>query len=189
MNIKTEKFEQWKKEIILLNSIRIPTSWWQRKTYKRPGTSPPFNHWTRGSKEQLLRWLKADNILIHKYIKTYLKIIRILCNRLKNNRIKQRSTVIKIRKRNKTYCYSATNLTKFPTQNHRLKTYKTMKRKWKPDSKRSSSKPTAKQKTPATLPKLMCDKKGGCAQKLLFKVFFPQQKSIYFLKTKHLFLT
>ena len=55
VNIKTEKFEQWKEEIILLNSIRIPTSWWQRKTYKRPDASPPFNHWTRGSKEQPLR--------------------------------------------------------------------------------------------------------------------------------------
>lgn len=61
-----------------------------------------FNHWIRGSKEYPLRWLKVDNILIHKYIKTYLKITRILCNRLKNNRIKQKSTIIKIRKRNKT---------------------------------------------------------------------------------------
>ena len=122
MNIKTEKIEQWKEEIILLNSIRIPTSWWQRKTYKHPDASPAFNHWTRGSKEQPLRWLKVDNILIHKYIKTYLKIIRILCNRLKNNRIKQKSTVIKIRKRNKTYCQTNMNLTKLsypkpPTKN------------------------------------------------------------------------
>ena len=47
---------------------------------------------------------------------------RILCNRLKNNRIKQRSTVIKIRKRNKTYYQIDMNLTKIsypkpPTKN------------------------------------------------------------------------
>ena len=109
-----------------------------------------------------------------------MKIIRILCNRLKNNRIKQRSTVIKIRKRNKTYCQTDMNLTKIsypklPTknpQNHETE----MKTR---TQKRSSYKPTAKQKTPATLLKRMCDKKGGCAQNLCLKSSSPSEKYIF----------
>ena len=57
-----------------------------------------------------------------------------------------------------------------------------MKRKRKPDSKRSSYKPTAKQKTPAMLPKRMCDKKGGCAQNLYLKSSSPSEKVYIFLK-------
>lgn len=189
MNIKTEKFEQWKEEITLLNPIRIPTSWWQRKTYKCPYASPPFSHWVRRSKEQPLRWLKVDNILTHKYIKTYLKIIRVLCNRLKNNRIKQRSTEIKIRKRNKTYCQSTMNLTKIsclkpPTQkpqNHETK--------MKTRLKTLVLQPHSETKNARNVPKTYVRQKGRLRPKTLFKIFFPQRKSIYFLKTKTLFIT
>ena len=38
-------------------------------------------------------------------------------------------------------------------------------------------------------PKTYVRQKGRLRLKTLFKIFFPQQKSIYFLKTKHLFLT
>ena len=38
-------------------------------------------------------------------------------------------------------------------------------------------------------PKTYVRQKGRLRPKALFKVFFPQRKSIYFLKTKHLFLT
>ena len=182
MNIKIEKFEQWKEEIILLNSIRIPTSWWQRKTYKRPDASPPFSHWVRRSKEQPLRWLKVDNILIHKYIKTYLKIIRILCNRLKNNRIKQRSTVIKIRKRNKTYYQTDMNLTKIsclkpPTKN-RLNHETEMKTRLKT----FVAQPNNATKNARNIPKTYVRQKGRLHPKPLFKVSFPQRKIYIFSK-------
>ena len=39
------------------------------------------------------------------------------------------------------------------------------------------------------VPKTYVRQKGRLRQKALFKIFFPQRKSIYFLKTKHLFLT
>ena len=186
---KTEKCNPEKREKVLLNPLRIPTSWWQRKTYKRPDASPPFSHWVRRSKEQPLRWLKVDNILIHKYIKTYLKIIRILCNRLKNNRIKQRSTVIKIRKRNKTYYQTDMNLTKIsnpkpPTKNQ-LNHETEMKTRLKTLVLQAYRKP----ENACTVPKTYVRQKGRLHPKPLFKVFFPQRKSIYFLKTKHLFLT
>ena len=38
-------------------------------------------------------------------------------------------------------------------------------------------------------PKTYVRQKGRLHPKALFKIFFPQRKSIYFLKTKHLFLT
>lgn len=38
-------------------------------------------------------------------------------------------------------------------------------------------------------PKTYVRQKGRLRPKPLFKVFFPQRKNIYFLKTKHLFLT
>lgn len=40
-----------------------------------------------------------------------------------------------------------------------------------------------------TAPKTYVRQKGRLRPKPLFKVFFPQRKNIYFLKTKHLFLT
>ena len=42
--------------------------------------------------------------------------------------------------------------------------------------------PTAKQKTPATLSKRMCDKKGGCAQNLCLKSSSPSEKVYIFSK-------
>ena len=38
-------------------------------------------------------------------------------------------------------------------------------------------------------PQTYVRQKGRLRPKALFKIFFPQRKSIYFLKTKHLFLT
>jgi len=46
-----------------------------------------------------------------------------------------------------------------------------------------------KTKNDCTAPKTYVRQKGRLRPKPLFKVFFPQRKSIYFLKTKHLFLT
>ena len=128
-------------------------------------------------------------MLIHKYIKTYLKIIRILCNHLKNNRIKQRSTVIKIRKRNKTYYQTDMNLTKIsypkpPTKN-RLNHETEMKTRLKTLVLQAYS----ETKNARTAPKTYVRQKGRLRSKPLFKVFFPQRKNIYYIKTKHLFIT
>ena len=128
-------------------------------------------------------------MLIHKYIKTYLKIIRILCNHLKNNRIKQRSTVIKIRKRNKTYYQTDMNLTKIsypkpPTKN-RLNHETEMKTRLKT----LVLQPYSETKNARTAPKTYVRQKGRLRSKPLFKVFFPQRKNIYYIKTKHLFIT
>ena len=121
-------------------------------------------------------------MLIHKYIKTYLKIIKILCNRLKNNRIKQRSTATKIRKRHKTYYQSATNLTKIfypkpPTKN-RLNHETEMKTRLKTLVLQAYS----KTENACNVPKHMCDKKGGCAQNLCLKSSSPTEKVYIFLK-------
>ena len=114
---------------------------------------------------------------------------KILCNRLKNNRIKQRTTVTKIRKQNKTYCYSVMNLTKKyylkpPTKN-RLNHETEMKTRLKT----LVLQPYSKTKNARNVPKTYVRQKGRLRPKALFKIFFPQRKSIYFLKTKHLFLT
>ena len=44
-------------------------------------------------------------------------------------------------------------------------------------------------KNARNIPKTYVRQKGRLRPKPLFKVFFPQRKNIYFLKTKHLFLT
>ena len=44
-------------------------------------------------------------------------------------------------------------------------------------------------KNARNIPKTYVRQKGRLRLKILFKIFFPQQKSIYFLKTKYLFLT
>lgn len=121
-------------------------------------------------------------MLIHKYIKTYLKITRILCNRLKNNRIRQRSTVIKIRKRNKTYCQTAMNFTKIsylkpPTKN-RLNHETEMKTRLKTLVLQAYS----KTKNAHNVPKTYVRQKGRLRPKPLFKVFFPQRKVYIFSK-------
>lgn len=126
-------------------------------------------------------------MLIHKYIKTYLKIIRILCNRLKNNRIKQKSTATKIRKRNKTYCQTATNLTKISYPKPPTKNRLNHKTEMKTRLKTLILQPYRETENARNTPKTYVRQKGRLHPKLLFKVFFPQRKSIYFLKTKHLF--
>ena len=118
-----------------------------------------------------------------------MKIIRILCNRLKNNRIKQISTATKIRKRNKTYYHSATNLTKISYLKAPTKNPQNHETEMKTRLKTLVPQPYSETENACTVPKTYVRQKGRLRPKPLFKVFFPQQKSIYFLKTKHLFLT
>ena len=128
-------------------------------------------------------------MLIHKYIKTYLEIIRILCNRLKNNRIKQKSTATKIRKRNKTYAHSATNLTKNSCLKPPTKNPQNHETEMKTRLKMLVLQAYSETKNARNAPQTYVRQKGRLHPKALFKIFFPQQKSIYFPKTKHLFLT
>ena len=128
-------------------------------------------------------------MLIHKYIKTYLKITRILCNRLKNNRIRQRSTVIKIRKRNKTYYQTDMNLTKISDPKPPTKNPQNHETEMKTRLKTLVLQTYSKTENACIASKTYVRQKGRLRPKPLFKVFFPQRKSIYFLKTKHLFLT
>lgn len=44
-------------------------------------------------------------------------------------------------------------------------------------------------KNARTAPKTYVRQKGRLRSKPLFKVFFPQRKNIYYIKTKHLFIT
>ena len=114
---------------------------------------------------------------------------RILCNRLKNNRIKQRSTVIKIRKRNKTYYQTDMNLTKISDPKPPTKNPQNHETEMKTRLKTLVQQAYSKTENACTAPKTYVRQKGRLRPKPLFKVFFPQRKSIYFLKTKHLFLT
>lgn len=123
-------------------------------------------------------------MLIHKYIKTYLKIIRILCNRLKNNRIKQRSTVIKIRKRNKTYYQTDMNLTKISYPKPPTKNPQNHETEMKTRLKTLLLHPYSKTENACNAPNSMCDKKGGCAQILCLKSSSPSEKIYIFLKQK-----
>ena len=118
-----------------------------------------------------------------------MKIIRILCNRLKNNRIKQRSTVIKIRKRNKTYYQTDINLTKISYPKPPTKNPQNHETEMKTRLKMLVLQACSKTENACNAPKTYVRQKGRLRPKPLFKVFFPQRKNIYFLKTKHLFLT
>lgn len=115
--------------------------------------------------------------------------MRILCNCLKNNRIKQRSTVTKIRKRNKTYCQTALNLTQNSLPEPPTKNQQNHEKEMKTRLKTLVLQPYSETKNARTAPKTYVRQKGRLHPKPLFKVFFPQRKSIYFLKTKHLFIT
>lgn len=121
-------------------------------------------------------------MLIHKYIKTYLKIIRILCNRLKNNRIKQKSTATKIRKRNKTYCHSDMNLTKISYPKPPTKNPQNHETEMKTRLKTLVLQTYSKTENACTAPKTYVRQKGRLRQKPLFKVFFPQRKIYIFSK-------
>ena len=121
-------------------------------------------------------------MLIHKYIKTYLKIIRILCNHLKNNRIKQRSTVIKIRKRNKTYYQTDMNLTKISNPKPPTKNQLNHETEMKTRLKMLVFQPYCETENACNVPKHMCDKKGGCAQNLCLKSSSLSEEVYIFLK-------
>ena len=114
---------------------------------------------------------------------------RILCNRLKNNRIKQRSTVIKIRKRNKTYYQTDMNLTKISDPKPPTKNPQNHETEMKTRLKTLVFQSYCETENACTAPKTYVRQKGRLRPKPLFKVFFPPRKSIYFLKTKHLFIT
>jgi len=114
---------------------------------------------------------------------------RILCNRLKNNRIKQRSTVIKIRKRNKTYYQTDMNLTKNSDPKPPTKNPQNHETEMKTRLKTLVLQPYNKTENARNVPQTYVRQKGRLRPKTLFKIFFPQRKSIYFLKTKHLFIT
>ena len=90
--------------------------------------------------------------------------------------------VIKIRKRNKTYCQTAMNLTKNSYLKPPTKNPQNHETEMKTRLKTLVPNPTTQQKTPTTLPKRMCDKKGGCAQKLCLKSSSPSEKVYIFLK-------
>ena len=108
-----------------------------------------------------------------------MKIIRILCNRLKNNRIKKRTTAKKIRKRNKTYCQSATNLTKIFYPKPPTKKPQNHETEMKTRLKTLVLQPYSETKNARTALNSMCDKKGGCAQKLCLKSSTPTEKYIF----------
>lgn len=112
-----------------------------------------------------------------------------MCNRLKNNQIKQKSTVIKIRKRNKTYYQTDMNLTKNSYPKPPTKNPQNHETEMKTRLKTLVLQAYSKTKNAWTAPKTYVRQKGRLRPKLLFKVFFPQRKNIYFLKTKYLFLT
>lgn len=114
---------------------------------------------------------------------------RILCNRLKNNRIKQRSTVIKIRKRNKTYYQTDMNLTKISDPKPPTKNPQNHETEMKTRLKTLVLQTYSKTENACIASKTYVRQKGRLRPKALFKIFFPQRKNIYFLKTKHLFLT
>ena len=116
-------------------------------------------------------------------------MIRILCNRLKNNRIKQRSTVIKIRKRNKTYYQTDMNLTKISYLKPPTKNPQNHETEMKTRLKTLVLQAYSKTENACTAPKTYVRQKGRLRPKPLFKVFFSHRKNIYFLKTKHLFIT
>ena len=95
----------------------------------------------------------------------------------------------KIRKRNKTYCYSATNLTKISYPKPPTKNPQNHETEMKTRLKTLVLQPYSETKNARNVPKTYVRQKGRLRPKALFKIFFPQRKSIYFLKTKHLFLT
>lgn len=109
-------------------------------------------------------------------------MIRILCNRLKNNRIKQRSTVIKIRKRNKTYYQTDINLTKISYPKPPTKNPQNHETEMKTRLKTLVQQAYSKTENDCTAPKSMCDKKGGCAQNLCLKSSSPTEKIYIFSK-------
>ena len=113
-----------------------------------------------------------------------MKITRILCNRLKNNRIKQKSTATKIRKRNKTYCHSALNLTKISYPKPPTKKPQNHETEMKTRLKTLVPQPYSETENARNPPKTYVRQKGRLRPKLLFKVFFPPPKKYIFSQNK-----
>ena len=111
-----------------------------------------------------------------------MKIIRILCNRLKNNRIKQKSTATKIRKRNKTYCQSATNLTKISYPKPPTKNPQNHETEMKTRLKTLVLQAYSKTENDCTAPKTYVRQKGRLHPKLCLKSSSPSEKVYIFLK-------
>ena len=109
-------------------------------------------------------------------------MIRILCNRLKNNRIKQRSTVIKIRKQNKTYYQTDMNLTKISYSKPPTKNQQNHETEMKTRLKTLVLQAYRKTENACNAPKTYVRQKGRLRPKPLFKVFFPQRKIYIFSK-------
>ena len=107
---------------------------------------------------------------------------RILCNRLKNNRIKQRSTVIKIRKRNKTYYQTDMNLTKISDPKPPTKKPQNHETEMKTRLKTLVLQTYSKTENACIASKTYVRQKGRLRPKPLFKVFFPQRKVYIFSK-------
>ena len=111
-----------------------------------------------------------------------MKIIRILCNRLKNNRIKQKSTATKIRKRNKIYCQSATNLTKISYPKPPTKNRLNHKTEMKTRLKTLVLQPYRETENARNTPKTYVRQKGRLHPKLCLKSSSPSEKVYIFLK-------
>lgn len=107
---------------------------------------------------------------------------RILCNRLKNNRIKQRSTVIKIRKRNKTYYQTDMNLTKISCLKPPTKNPQNHETEMKTRLKMLVLQAYSETKNARNAPKTYVRQKGGCAQSFCLKSSSPSEKVYIFLK-------
>ena len=105
--------------------------------------------------------------------------MRILCNRLKNNRIKQKSTEIKIRKRNKTYYQTDMNLTKISYPKPPTKNPQNHETKMKTRVKTLVLQAYSETENACNAPNSLCDKKGGCAQNLCLESSSHTEK-VYF---------
>ena len=110
--------------------------------------------------------------------------MRILCNYLKNNRIKQKITATKIRKRYKTYCQTDMNLTKISYPKPPTKNPQNHETEMKTRLKTLVLQPYRETENARNAPKTYVRQKGRLRPKALFKVFFPQQKIYIFLKQK-----
>ena len=140
--------------------------------------------------EVIIKPITDYNILKHKYIKIYLQLI---CNTPKHVKTKQlnpKLTPTKRRIRYKiTYYQINMNLTKISYPKPPIKNPQNHEKEMKTRIKTLVQQAYSKTENTCTAPKTYVRQKGRLRPKPLFKVFFPQRKCIYFLKTKHLFLT
>ena len=111
-----------------------------------------------------------------------MEIIKILCNRLKNNRIKQRSTVIKIRKRNKTYYQTDMNLTKISYPKPLTKNPQNHETEMKTRLKTLVLQAYSKTENARNAPQTYVRQKGRLHPKLCLKSSSPSEKVYIFSK-------